>query len=329
MKKFYTLLILSFLLIPTLDAQDKSFEQTFEKETGSKNKQSDKRERFHHIDVPFQPAALPAWFYNLPQDGIYAIGISDPDMEKDTAQSLALLRGKAILALMHKTRIRYIKDSYSSMRENSRDQLYTEKFDTYAKFDTKLQGDFIVVDTFITVYNEAMVLLKFLKEKKRAKEFVTINTKLLTLEFVYGNRSEYQNKYEITIDELKGKKKIENAFYNLYEVNKRYNCESIYQGVEQRAPGFFYKYERINTEDKPFYNDNGIWKDYFKELMRQIQFTAEANSFNMQESGDVFTDKSEKLYRQTGNQTFSFQLQKIEFKGDTLKMNVNGTILAN
>jgi len=326
MNKLFTLLIALVVLLSPVLSQEKNFEKTFDKEINKKGRLNSPK--FKHISIPWQPAELPGWFFSPPQNGLYAIGISDPDMPRDSAYAMATVRAKAILGLLNKARVRYVKDSYSSVHEDTRSSLYKEKFDTYSKFDTKFKGDVEIVDTFFTVYNEAIVLVKMKRDRRRNKRYVKADIGLVTIEFVYGDRFEYQNKYELEIKEYKGKSVLEDVYYNLYEVNKRYNYISRYQNQEFDCPGFYYKYNYPPAGDKPVYVDNGLWKEYVKSFLREIQLMAEVQSFHLQQTGDSYSGKDEKLYRQTANKNFSFTINNLSFKGDTLKLDLNGMILA-
>lgn len=324
-KNVLIVVICCFLSLSDGYAQDNNFKKTFEKEVTKKDPRSNAM--FKLAKIPWAPVELPSWFFNPPKDGVYGVGISDPDMERKEAYEMAELRAKAMAGLFTNVRVRYIKDNYASMREDQRSELYTEKFDTYGRIDTRLKGSFEIVDTLFTDYNEAVVLVKFNESKLLPKETINIEGKILFIEFTYGIKSEFQNKYELTVEAFSGRKKLNDFYYNLYEVGSKYNYISKLNGKEFDAPGFYYKYT-FPGSDKPTYCNNGIWKEYVKRVLREMQYLAESSSFHMQESGDSHTSgKEEKLFRQTANRNYSFGLQNIVFKNDTIEVNINGMIL--
>ncbi len=75
----------------------------------------------HSGKLVLHPAHLPAWFFKMPesnQQTLYAIGISDPGMEDNDAYNLALLRAKAIIALLMHPSITGVTDNYPTENQN-------------------------------------------------------------------------------------------------------------------------------------------------------------------------------------------------------------------
>lgn len=92
------LLCLFALIDSNIIAQNQQdFNKVFEKETADKSIAQNKG-KFKNIEIlSYYPDTLPNWFFSIPNSGseIYAIGISDPDMEQSKAKELAILRAKS------------------------------------------------------------------------------------------------------------------------------------------------------------------------------------------------------------------------------------------
>ena len=118
-----SLLILS--AVSVIDAYSQQSKLLYEIER--QNTVEAKAPKFMHIArLSYYPDSLPGWFFNPPLssgDVFYAIGVSDPDMTKDSANMQALERAKGMIAFQVDSKIQYFRDIYNIERVSGR---YTE-----------------------------------------------------------------------------------------------------------------------------------------------------------------------------------------------------------
>ena len=101
---------------------NQDFNKVFEKETADRI-EAVKSGKFKNVQIlSYYPDTLPKWFFNLPANNglVYAMGISDPDMELEKAKELALLRAKTNALLFSNSKVQYFRDIYTSAVEAGR-----------------------------------------------------------------------------------------------------------------------------------------------------------------------------------------------------------------
>jgi len=300
MKKFLFLAI-TILRVGTLVAQyDKElFEKEFQKEF-SEAKYS-KRESHSSVYQRTAPQQVPAWFVNPPvsnTDEVYAVGISDPEMDTTNALNQAVYRAQIIANVLRKSTTQLLCDFYLNEVNQSSDIVY-EHFTRINSY-LAIEGKFEIIESFRNRFDETIVLIKYFPIKNLAKEQVnSINLELYRSEVETTAKGKFESTYEMIVksnfDSI-----ADPMVYQLTDLGNRYDVEST-QGTEQKTvPIYTLGYSGIPSNDsiQYCYFTHGLWKEYFKSVMSFIIVKAREKPENIQHISDTYqTNSLEKLTR--------------------------------
>lgn len=143
-----------------------TIEEVFKKEMSFNNRSND------DLNLVTPSEVLPAWFFNPPQgnqDFFYAIGISDPWIDKERGNQQTKMRAFCIASLMNNVTTKGVSHVYYKSN-----QTYKTEQITYFNFlpNVKLEGK--AIDSTITKYRECVFLYRFLLGKATKKINSTI-----------------------------------------------------------------------------------------------------------------------------------------------------------
>ena len=117
---------------------------------------SERSESNNEFSLVTPPEILPSWFFNPPQhenDILYAIGISDPWIDKERAEKQAEIRAFSIASFMNKTASKGVSDVFTESGKRY-------KFEQLSRFIASQNIDLheLAIDSFVTKYKEKIVL---------------------------------------------------------------------------------------------------------------------------------------------------------------------------
>lgn len=338
----YLVVLLGFSLVPScLISQNKTaFEKIFEKETGGIV--SEESVQFKNISkVSFYPDTLPNWFFTPPQstqNTIYAVGISDPDMEPAKAKEMAIHRAKALAGLYVNTRFQYYRDVYTSEQESGRYTTYRQRFDTYFKISSTLKTNdesFAVVDSHMTRYNESLVLVKLILDNSQSailEQQSAVGT-VLFVEAQVGDAFEVQAEYDLLSAFRQPDKEIKSAHFLYREKGNKFLSNSEYLNNTIEFPVYIYKYTSPmgDKNTQPLVSYNGLWSKFTREMLRTLTLTTEQTKTHIKNLGEKNNPSLSNLAREIVSFKANLKLNGIVFERDSMKLsfNVNEIISEN
>jgi len=289
--------------------------------------------KFVHIErISYYPDSLPGWFFDPPlssSDDYYAIGVSDPDMSRDSAMQQALERAKGMIAFQIDSKIQYFRDIYNIERISGKYTTQGQKYDTYYKITSSVPfygPSCAVVDSHFTRYNEQVVLVKYsLPRMVPVEDEVEAKASVVKLEFNLNDIFELQEEYDVYFFR-DCKDPTQNAETNyIYRLRDwRYSYTSTTKSKVHNYPSYSYKYYGPNEYDSiiTFTSYPGLWAGLTRGWMREMTAHAEEGRKFVRSIGDSYLPKSENIVRETSRIRGSFGFQGSRLKDDMIKVNL-------
>ena len=329
LKLFITSSIITLSVISVL-GQSSTFIKTFEKETGGNT--SDESTRFKNVTrLSFYPDTLPSWFFNPPknaQNCIYAVGISDPDMEPKKAKEMAIHRAKAMANLYLGAKLQYYRDVYTSEKESGKYTNYRQRFDTYFKMSSLNKTDnseFAVIDSHLTRYNESLILMKWEpKELQQKAELISVIGTVLYIEAQVEEAFEVQAEYELRSAFRQPENNILSAHFLYREKGNKFLAHSEYLDSVNEFPVYIYKYASPdwNKNIQPLVSYNGLWSKFTRGMLRYLTIETEQSKVKVKNLGEKYSPSLTNLARQIVSYKARLELNGIEFANDSIKFKI-------
>jgi len=323
---FAIVLVVGIVIIA--NGQSENFIKTFEKETNGNN--TEESVKFKNINkLSYYPDTLPSWFFEPPQstlDCIYAVGISDPDMEPQKAKEMAYHRAKAIANIYLGSKLQYFRDVYTSEQESGRYTNYRQRFDTYFKvtsLNKTRDCDFALVDSHFTRYNESLVLIKYEpKQLEQKNELLSVIGTVLYVEAQIDDAFEVQAEYELRSTFIQPSKSLLSAHSLYREKGNKFLAYSQFLDTIHDFPVYIYKYAspKWNKNTQPLISYNGLWSKFTREMLRYLTLETEQTRVRVKNLGEKYNPAMTNLARQIVSYNAQLKLNGIEFASDSIKL---------
>jgi len=337
MKQFYSTFFFTCIIVfisgNSWGQNEKAFEKIFLKETQN-SENSSTSAKFRNIkSFSYYPDTLPSWFFNPPSttpECIYAVGISDPDMNPAKAKELAIYRAKVMAVIYNFAKLQYFRDSYTSEEQSGRYVNTRVRFDTFFKISAASKFDdesFAVVDSHMTRYNEAMILIKYSPKtiQDEASKMLSVVGKVLYIEAQVGSAIEDQAQYEVLSVLKPYQNQIQTSHFIYTEKGDRFSSTSDFLDSTINFPAYLYKYASPawanNTPPMSAYN--GLWSKFTRELFYRLTITTEQTKTKVKNLGESYNPQSANLSREVVSYLAQIKLNGIEFERDTMKLKLN------
>jgi hypothetical protein len=319
------------------DKDYRSFKTTLNKETASSNPDTVVSDV---ISISVHPSRLPAWLRNLPQSSEkvnYAVGISDPEMERDPAFRLAELRAKTVLALMNHPVVSSITDNFAKEKSVVRTDEFTTKYENLYKIESSIEAaarTFEIVDSCFTSFGEAIVLIKHY-----CTEGVSENTEQIRVSVdAYQVERQKQNKFEMEeLLKMKGSaislvdtSSSDKYSYSCSSLNNLFEIESKFNEKEILFSYLFYRYtmgdDTVNNDFSGKENEKlsyGLWKAYSELITQKIISLSQSFVVNVKQVGDQYSSENKSLSREISEANPSFKLNKLDIHNNFLTVDMD------
>lgn len=289
------------------------------------------------------PAKLPDWAFN-PIDlsnSVRIVGYSDPNMTKEDAYNQAILRAKAMYALIKLSAVSNITDDYTNLKESGNYSLYATKFQDFSLSKAELaynDSAIVLIDTFYTKYNEGVVLIEINENKNSGENKDTILVKGEHLQvFVEKNfKREKIEFFNLSIEDNLEKNDSANflAQYNYKRVNRGFDISSIYgdNSIEFKERTYNYRTElefkkdSTDAEYNMFPLNKGLWNSYLTGVLSNITMLSKQLSTQIKNSNDFYTLKNEGLIRTVSKSKVSFGFNDFKMYENQFYIDLNGQI---
>ncbi|PLX10230.1 MAG: hypothetical protein C0597_17135 [Marinilabiliales bacterium] len=289
------------------------------------------------------PDKLPDWVFNPINNGdeIYMVGFSDPNMTRELAYQQAILRAKAIYALLNLSKVSNITDDYTNLKESGKYSLYTTKFQDFSLSKAQLaynESSVTIVDTFFTKYDEGIVLIEFDYSQNDSSNLDTLTIKGEHLQvFIEKNfqkeRIEFFNFF--TQDNLYNDSVDYITQYNYKIVNRGYDINSLLGDsiIEFKERTYNYRTDIDFSADstdlgiKTYRLNRGLWNAYISGVLSNITVLSKQLASQVKNSNDFYTLKHEGLIRTVARNKVSFGFNDFKMYENQLYIDLNGIII--
>lgn len=310
------------------------FRDIFERETRSGTPQS-RFGGFQNIStLSYFPDTLPSWFLYPPpasSSKIYAIGISDPDMEPGEAFEQAIYRAKCLAVLFNKAKVQYYRDIFSTENQQYARGQHRQRFDTFFRLSVSQavdSSDFAVVSEHFTRFHEAIVLLSYTPSShepaKGREQKIQAEATVLYVEAHVGNVYEPQAAYDFKTKVKSYGMSPLSAEYNCVQKGSRVLSQSFYNNREMVFPGFLYRYASVFWEPhtRPIVSYNGLWSAYIQRLFKHLTLTTEQSSIRIRSLGETSAPGASDLAREVAVKNARIHVKGVELTPDQINFEV-------
>jgi hypothetical protein len=286
------------------------------------------------------PVNIPDWFadFSLANDQcLYAFGISDPGMEKDTAFQLAMLRAKSLIALMVHPVVASLTDNFAKEKSDDRSDEFTTKYENLYRIDSSIEAPeeaFEIADSCFNSFGEAIVLLKYhLNFINHAEiEHISITIDAYQVERQKHNQFETQERLSMTVSacSLMDTSHKETFSYSCISYNNLYEIESQINNREIKVPYFYYRYavkndsttigDENNGSEKLSY---GLWKALAEQVVQKIILLSQPFAANIKQVGDQYSTENKSLSREISEAHPSFKLINLNISNNYLAVDMD------
>lgn len=311
-------------------------ENVFNKELGENDVKQDKQRQFDLI-----PEKLPDWFFEpILLNPVRIIGISDPGLEKAEAYNQAIIRAKAIYALINFSSVSNISDDYTNLRESYDNKLFETKFQDFTTSKATISynnSGILIADTFYTKYNEGIVLIEITNQNEDVN-MDTIEVRGEQLQIV-TERSYKNEKIEFFNLFINDSKQVFDSIpaiaqYNFRRVNKNFDISSIYGSGNYDFPERSYNYlsaidfvkDSTDTEFQANTLALGLWNAYLCGILNNITNLSKQLASQIKNSNDYYTLKNEGLIRTVARNKVHFEINKFKIIQNQIYIDLYGEI---
>jgi hypothetical protein len=308
-------------------------QQTLNKETTNHEKDTTNLKILH-------PASLPSWLASLPpsdENISYALGISDPGMDEESAFKLAESRAKSVIGLLTHPRITSMIDNFSNEEYNTRSDEFVTKYENIFNIETNLAStanNFEIVNQYFTSFGEAVVLMKYNHGASAPELYDTTRVMVNTyqVERQKSDKYEIEDRYEIEGFMKTGNDSLDNLSFsysykslnNLVEIESRFGYEVL------PFPYANFRYMETSDSLSTIISENltrklnyGLWKAYIETLTKKIALLSHALSGNIKQVGDDYSSQNKNLSREISESNPSFKINCIQISNNCITIDVD------
>ena len=290
------------------------------------------------------PEKLPEWVFNPIQKGetIRVVGFSDPNMEKNQAFELAVLRAKAMYAIFNLSVVSNITDDYTNLHESGKYSLYSTKFQDFSLAKAEFAYDnssVTIIDTFYTKYNEGIALIEISQIDSSSSKLDTLTVKGEQLQ-VFIERNFKKEKIEFfnffVKDDLANSDSLDQVSqYNYKRINRNYDISSIYGDsiIDFKERTYNYRTELDFKKDSTCSELNeyrltrGLWNGYLAGVLSNVTIISKLLASSVKNSNDFYTLKSEGLIRTVARNKLSLGFNDFKMYENQFYIDLHGQIM--
>ncbi len=279
------------------------------------------------------PASVPDVISNIPLSDsktIYAVGISDPGMEFESAKKLALFRAKTLIAFTLFPEIAVIIDNYSNEKQENGSSKFTTRYSDFYQLRSVLPFDstsFNVLKFETTSFQEVVVLMSYTIQNEKSGDYILAEANVYQNERQKQKRFYSEGKFKII-----GVEKINllSTFSTSYDVTSLNNSSQIQSTVNQQPIEFpynNYRYVSDSSENniktlgsKLTY---GLWKAYSEQFMKKICQLSENTDVEIKQVDDDYNAGKQSLSRELQRSNLNFRLTAVKINDNRLSVEVN------
>jgi len=304
------------------------FKQTYDKEV------SNDTIRFQETIV--HPASLPDIFSNIPSSNsktIYAIGISDPGMEKYLAIDLAIIRAKMVAAFMVFPEVGILTDNYSNEELANQSTEYASRYSDFFQLLSKLEVDsnsFQVQKIEFTSFDEAVVLLSYIEPNDKKEDYFIAEANVFQNERQKQVRFDAEGKFDMNGVEKHGDSITSSTSYIVTTLNNTSEIQSVIDNVhlDFRYNNYRYTADSANKSNNESYPTGtkltyGLWKAFAEHFLNKICQYSQNTTINVKQVDDNYNAGKQTLSRELVRSQIKFQLSDVIVFNNRLSVNID------
>lgn len=249
----------------------------------------------------------PEWIDNIPLNGeLTAIGISDPRMENDSlALAQAVVRAKAMIAMLKEIDISYTSQYFQSESESHRTHKLSESIEKLGKYTSRLpysEQDFDTIRQYKNKNNETIVLLAYNDgdgEKTRVLNvFSEYYAKIFETSITRAYKLAEITRFTIR-DSTPDNTKVHE--YHWEADGTRVGIRSIIDKDTYTPPNYRYKYKTTEKpDDISIYGasrdlSHGLWAAYLHAFLLTCSSDSKNYTSRIKNLDDSYSDAEEQL----------------------------------
>lgn len=300
-----------------IDRNKEEYEKIFHKEVGLEMFTTP---NYQHL-LDLIPAYLPEWTFRgveRRRDTIWAVGISNPEMDEQAGLLQAELRAKALIALALKSQLQYISDDFSKLAEQGRLRDLSAKFQDFTRLEAELNPpacNFTVTNTFRNKYGETIVLVGY-NQRQDTTNTVRLNVTMerlnVYIETVEGIEKIATSRMyisETALADTLNDELITERFNNGLTKTTRWR-DSILPDFERKA---HYLSDSSFTDTTPGHTTDavyGLWQGLVENMAYQLSNTATNLPTIIKNTSDTYTTQNDYLIRTVSRSNIRFILDK-------------------
>ncbi len=316
-----------------VDNQYYKFKKEFEEEFNLKKLNIDENKEYNNrAHTVFNKIKIPDWAQKIPQTDemlTYIIGISDPNMEKDSALQLAKIRAKTIYSLLNSCKITSLTDYYNNEKKlSSGDKIYSlyQQMNELSVEAIFHDDSYSIVQQNYNENKEAIVLLAFKtfpKKEKSPKTFKCLANTYIAYKNI-NNKDGELLRLEIIGGEVEQTNQPKNFFqYIVKRNNKGISVHSNFSGKNKSLyySQFGYKTNHQTDEDIDlqisYPLDYGLWQAFITAVINQM-ISTETTSASVSHLNDNFTTINQDIKRTVITRDISIIIKGIHINSNKL-----------
>ncbi len=272
------------------------------------------------------PSRLPEWFSNIPPGGsalVYAIGVSDPGLEKKQAIRQALHRAGAMAALASGAKVDYVADVYSNEKYQGGAAFHVEEL-----IKIKSSSGFIsyeIIDSGYTRFREVILLVAFKASREAANARVILEK--YSQQVQVGPSMQRSGMVTFLSEALYEKVSTR---YKLSFQGKKYELTSEINDTTLKIPMDIFKYVDTGELDSATSANmsaawlyGGLWGGILEALSDEIIFLVNTRNSKIKNMNDLYQQANEDLMRDISCNFLRFSFQKIIVNENKIYMDIS------
>jgi len=319
------ILLIAFNYLGFAQIDKENFEKIFDQELN--DSKYTPRENHSSKYLHCTPQEVPVWILNPPasdNQGIIALGISDPGMDSTDGWNQALLRAQIMANIFRKNTTQLLCDFFLNEQNNTQQVVY-EHYSRIVTYLPDSLSQFEILNSFKNNYDETFVLIRYTPPTQ-------INPSMLKTVFLELYRNEVENSiygnfesvYELLVKDS-NKSNTHFLSYQFTEYGPRSSADGYYNHQDYIIPIYSLNYKLVlNQSEESLQLAHGFWPAYLKSTINTILAIAKQKPENIKVMGDKYqTNSYEKLTRGLSENKLSFRFTGLTIADKSLEIKLD------
>ncbi|MCK9450416.1 MAG: hypothetical protein M0Q90_01890 [Bacteroidales bacterium] len=320
-----------------IDVDYSKFQSDFEKRFG-KQEVVDLGDVPSNIDHVFLKTDLPDWITNLPQateKQVYALGISDPAMDRDAAMSLAIHRAKAVCMLQLNTEMSGLFDYYISEKDLNSGNIISSVYNDFNRISSDYRFntiDFNIINDTFTNNNEAIVLASMIIRKNNFPiadpSSMNCSIEVSTSTIRKNSKKTNTSRADFIAFEKNHQNENDTLFhYIAKQLDKKAAQQSFFEGKLLPTYSGVLTYQpknELSVKDTlylpEFTLEKGVWHAYFLGIVQSLILDFNESDVSHSAMTDEHTKTTQNLNRVLSHKSTSFRIKRLLIKNNKLQI---------